>query len=753
MAISKFYKCKKRKVKAQCLLLFFILFPLIFNSYLFNFFKIEISKNEDEIGKNSKDFYPNTSSSHPINAGNFEYYKNITIDHTKVSGTGNLIDFPVLVSIFDSDLHDEVQPDGDDIAFANNFQWLDHEVELFNQNHNATHAYLVAWVCIPILSPFKDTVIRMYYGNSYMEAQENPSRVWNNGYAGVLHLNEAGTGVFGEFKDSTANDNDGRGGGGFPSYVPSRISGNINYSQDFDGIDDYINCGVQSSLRITGDAITLEAWVYYAPSSYNMGILSKDGYNAGYRFLVSTGGNVIFQLTGNTYTLWSSGTINLGSWHHVVARYNGSSMSVYMDGIKDITETSRSGGIDPTNDPVWIGHGDNVIGETWSYPFHGRIDEARISNIARSDSWIKTEYVNQNDPDSFYSVGNPKSVYIPSIFDFQYFKEITIDHTKVSGTSNLIDFPILISIFDSDLHDNVQPDGDDIAFNNGTSWLYHEIEFFNQNYNSTHAQLIAWVRIPLLSPSTDIIIRMYYGNSTMKSQENVHGVWDSNYIGVWHLSETIGPVFDSTFNRYNGIVTGASSTSSSMIDGGYEFVRAETDYIEMPNTGNELQLTEFTVEVWMKTPDSSVPDDYYIVTQSLYYDTEAWAINICDDTGHSNEGRFTMKISGDQQIVYSNSEITGNEWHHLVGVRDSSQLLIYTDGSLANSQIDSKPGQFIQSSKNISIGSAITVDSEDFNGIIDEVRISKVARSNDWIATEFENQQDPNSFYSISSAI
>lgn len=35
----------------------------------------------------------------------------------------------------------------------------------------------------------------------------------------------------------------------------------------------------------------------------------------------------------------------------------------------------------------------------------GTIDEIRISNIARSNSWIATEYSNQNDPFNFLSFG------------------------------------------------------------------------------------------------------------------------------------------------------------------------------------------------------------------------------------------------------------------------------------------------------------------------------------------------------------
>ncbi|MFX1427471.1 MAG: hypothetical protein ACFFBE_13530, partial [Promethearchaeota archaeon] len=144
--INKTYRKPKRMIKSLAILFFILIFPLIFNSYLFDYFKSENSNNKNTIEKELENKNPFFSSSHPISADDFKYYKNITINHTKVSGTGNLFDFPILISIFDSDLHDNTQADGDDIAFANDFQWLDHEIELFNQNYNSTHAQLVAWV-------------------------------------------------------------------------------------------------------------------------------------------------------------------------------------------------------------------------------------------------------------------------------------------------------------------------------------------------------------------------------------------------------------------------------------------------------------------------------------------------------------------------------------------------------------------------------------------------------------------------------
>ena len=128
------------------------------------------------------------------------------------------------------------------------------------------------------------------------------------------------------------------------------------------------------------------------------------------------------------------------------------------------------------------------------------INTSLFSNLNGNLNQEYDERETVREPNIYISSNNP-----PNQKDFKFYKEITIDHTRIIGTSSHVNFPMLISIFDSDLHDNVQPDGDDIAFTNGITWLDHEIELFNQTYNSTHAQLIAWVRIPSLAPSTDTV--------------------------------------------------------------------------------------------------------------------------------------------------------------------------------------------------------------------------------------------------------
>ena len=117
---------------------------------------------------------------------------------------------------------------------------------------------------------------------------------------------------------------------------------------------------------------------------------------------------------------------------------------------------------------------------------------------------------------------------------WQYRKKITIEADQVSGSSDLSNFPVLVSISDNDVGSISQSDGDDILFTNSSGTkLDHEIEKFT----TSTGQLVAWVEIPTLGGATDTVIYIYYGNPGAVNQENPTGVWDSNFLAVHHLAE------------------------------------------------------------------------------------------------------------------------------------------------------------------------------------------------------------------------
>lgn len=353
------------------------------------------------------------ASTYVFNPCDFAYRKSITINAAQVRG--NLSNFPVLVNLTDADLKGKTRADGFDIVFtaSDGKTQLAHEIEQFE----GAVGRLVAWVKTPTLSASANTVLYMYYGYPALTSPtQNPTQVWDANFAGVWHLAESGNGTPNEYRDSSPYSNNGRGGQGNPLYGPSRVTGRIGYGQNFDNADgqyDLIDINNSPSLDITGNQITLEAWIRFTSNPIEgkwYGILNHKGYYNGYRLIIpadTSARPLSFQLPGETRDLRTSRNIAFGVWQHIVATYNDEKMRVYLDGVQDPNTLNKSDNITPASpeNHVWIGYGDQPTNSPASYEWVGQIDEVRISNVARSADWIRTEYNNQNAPSSFYTLG------------------------------------------------------------------------------------------------------------------------------------------------------------------------------------------------------------------------------------------------------------------------------------------------------------------------------------------------------------
>ncbi|MFX0016980.1 MAG: DUF2341 domain-containing protein, partial [Candidatus Hermodarchaeota archaeon] len=689
------------------------------------------------------------------------YRKNVTINSGKVSS--DLTNFPVLINLFDTDLHDkqEVQEDGGDILFADSSGvQLDHEIEVFDKNFNTSHAHLVAWVRIPSLSSSSNTLISMYFGNPTIERQENPSGVWDENYLSVWHLNEEGSGTR---YDSTSNNNDG---------IPinfegdEAVLGKIGGSDKLDGIDDYIE--IEKSGSIKGSSqVTFEGWI-------NISILAGNSQNiyietvqdsSGSRFVVHVTTSNELRFAGrapdsDSITLW--GFINdfeqpltTDTWFHVVAVFDSINdlHHLYLNGVEYNTTVSEPviDNVDPLSPPT-------LGGLEGSDLFNGTIDEFRVSTTSRSRDWIITEYENQNNPSTFYSIGSLEKP--SSIGDWvypwlAYRKDLTININKVQGSLN--NFPILVHLYDTDLASSsrVQIDGDDIAFaDEQGNRLDHEIEFFNKYHNTSYSELVAWVRLPNLSDLTEAKIWMYYGNLIVGPQENPAGVWNTNFKGVWHLSEdpsaAVPQIKDSTINNNDGTTYGSMTSDDQVVGkiGGCLDFDGNDDYI---NFSNDLSLNmgsgDFTFELWFEI--STVTDSTPFGGKGLASTGgKRYAISM-GPNAECSPGQIKGEIDDDsiKEYVKSSARYDDSVWHYVVLVRDGTNLKLYIDSN----EIAVEP---IGSYGNIDIINPFLLGRLDplierFGGKFDEVRISNIAHSSDWIVTSWNNQNNSDRFYSI----
>jgi hypothetical protein len=456
----------------------------------------------------------------------YSYQRQITIDNTKVSGTSDLSNFALLVSLSGNWLrtttadpaNGHIRSDnGYDIIFKDSGgTQLDHEIE--DYDGSASGGTLVAWVRIPTLDYNDDTVIYMHYGNPCIStSQENVNGVWNTNFRGVWHLGESS----GSAQDSTSYGNSGTVSG----TATRESNGQIGYAYDF-GANGEVDCGDPGDghLDFGTNSFSFSAWINV---DLNTGtwqqIIYKGGSSAtnnGYDLETNAIASTVYGgvADGTNYISDPETTISFDTWTHIVSVIDRSAqrLRIYKNGVEQGTASDISGiGSLNSTEALKFPHGSS------SYDMDGLLDEVRVSSVALTADWILTEYNNQSDPSTFYSLGDEEC-------EYSSWRQLTIDNTKVSGTSDLTNFPLLVNLSGDWLKTTTadptngriqNSSGYDIIFKNSSgTQLDHEIE----DYDGTNGTLVAWVRIPTLSYDTDTVIYMYYGNPCIStSQENL----------------------------------------------------------------------------------------------------------------------------------------------------------------------------------------------------------------------------------------
>ena len=340
-----------------------------------------------------------------------------------------------------------------------------------------------------------------------------------------------------------------------------------------------------------------------------------------------------------------------------------------------------------------------------------------------------------------------------------YRKAITVDADKVSGSSALTDFPMLFSVTDGDLaftdfDGNVASStAGDIVFtsSDGVTKLSHEIEY----YASTTGEIVAWVKIPSLSNSVDTTIYIYYGNAAADDQQDAANVWDSNYMMVQHLSEdpsgSAPQMLDSTANNNDGTSSGTMTTSdqvSGKIDGSLEFDGNSTqdDLITVPNSSVWDNITTaITISAWVN-PNSVGALGYRSDIIQRSSGNNDWWFNL------QNSGKLSFYADNITGGTYkqSTSVINENELSYVVvSYDDVNDIRFYINGTYINTVAAS--GSFITTDNLVYFGANHNGPSTVFRGIIDELKVSNIVRSTDWIATEYNNQSSPSTFYTYGS--
>jgi RHS repeat-associated protein len=202
----------------------------------------------------------------------------------------------------------------------------------------------------------------------------------------------------GEGSGTSATDQRGVAAGTYENGITLAASGALTNDPDtavnLDGINDDVSI---PNPNISGP-FSIELWAYMTgPGSTGAtGYDTLAGYDFTHRILWdSSGGKLLAQFDGNFF---STNTVSLNAWHHIVYTFDGSTERFYVDGVANGSHT--------TTLPVWnqaffLGTYDHN-----DYLFKGKLDEAALYTSALTAAQITAHYNARANPPSSGISGN-----------------------------------------------------------------------------------------------------------------------------------------------------------------------------------------------------------------------------------------------------------------------------------------------------------------------------------------------------------
>ncbi|MFZ3301207.1 MAG: LamG-like jellyroll fold domain-containing protein [Microgenomates group bacterium] len=174
------------------------------------------------------------------------------------------------------------------------------------------------------------------------------------------------------------------------------VSGVRGEAYDFDGSTEQLsctdaNCGGTTKTDIGTGNWSVGSWIKTS-SSATQAIISKGGVTTQYEYSLQTiSGAPTFRLyntvDGSYITVSAINSIADGNWHHVVGTYDGTTISIYVDGQLNGTSTTKSGTqVTDSTSGFWIGARNSLL------YFTGSIDEPFVTATTLTASQIKNMY-------------------------------------------------------------------------------------------------------------------------------------------------------------------------------------------------------------------------------------------------------------------------------------------------------------------------------------------------------------------------
>ena len=291
-------------------------------------------------------------------------------------------------------------------------------------------------------------------------------------------------------------------------------------------------------------------------------------------------------------------------------------------------------------------------------------------------------------------------------------------------------FPLLVRL-NKETFDFTQAktDGADLRFSAAGKPLAYQIE----EWDVAKGTASVWVKVPVIKGNAHQEIKLHWGKADAVSESNGSAVFsaENGHATVMHMDEAlkdeagaITPVNAGSTVGNGMIGKGRNMVAGKGINGG--------DHIKnFPFSSNP-----FTSEIWFRPA----------AVGAAVFGWGRYATRFNGKTGDGNE--VVINIGSPPSIAWASDGPGGanatifpmlGQWYHVAATYSNGVSQIFVNGKMDGSRKGGPTAMSIMNDVGMTIGGLR--NTYQFAGDVDEVRVSRVSRSADWIRLEYENQK------------
>ena len=285
-----------------------------------------------------------------------------------------------------------------------------------------------------------------------------------------------------------------------------------------------------------------------------------------------------------------------------------------------------------------------------------------------------------------------------------------------------------------------------IRLYDGTKTFYPS---FDNLVNMTHSQIGELHFLgDALDSTTDTEFYIYYGNAAVSDYAvtDTYGrnnVWDTNFLAVYHLNEApSATVIDSTGNA-DGTANTMDYTDliTAQVGNGLSF-DGNSDYVGMADkadfSGN------FTISQWVNPAQTQL--QYSNIIRKHAANNGGWGI----EQNSTNTNQYYCFYVTNTNTFQGNpitTTLTHSTWQKFDCILNGTTLKhLVNNSQTATGTVTGVPASTVSE---FVIGKWSNNTARYFNGSLDEIRLSDIARTDDWLSTEYNNQNSASTFYAV----